>query len=264
MTQTLAAFIEERWRDDSRTASWTAGAIPAMWSACERAGLAPRAPEVTVVARPGASEAEVAGYAQRAGCSVPAELAEVWREVGPLTVTLGSTMLRWLSPGELASEGATLRDRVKKSLRKLHPEIDVLALEDDQPILLFDPRQTRAPRGEGQPRVWYHLPSGEPYHVLSWLICQQLNLKFKRALEARLGELYVLAVDEQLGPQTRRVYLESGQRFWEGIAHGPRLLTRSAKVGTAGKPALKELASADAARLQLEKAAAAARRKGYR
>jgi len=260
---TLADFFEARWRDDDQPASWHIGALPAMWASLQRAGVDAQGCSLTV--GPASGPNDVAAYVTSiANGAVPAELADSWREVGPFRATFGALTARWLSPREILAEREPLRARIGRSVRKAHPEMDVLALVNDKPALLFDPTQTAVPRGE---KVWYHMADGEPYAVLGWIIAIRFTLELKRHLEDLVPDVHLARLDEPLPTDRAHVRLHKDDRYWEGLRYGARLMTRTGKPRALGKKPTKvtllELDNAAAASARLEKLAAAARKKGF-
>jgi predicted DNA-binding WGR domain protein len=263
--KTLTEFLEERWRDDDKSAAWHVGAIGEMWEALTAVGLDKQARDIKVSVGPPATAREVAAYQALTPVALPAELAEAWRAVGGTSFSSRDGSFRWLGPAEIVARRDELRARIRKSVRKYHPEIDVLAVANEEPLLLFDPRQVAIPQNkDGTYDVWYHMADGEPYSVLGWLIAVHINLLVKREIEARIGDVFRLAMGQRPGKTTERVRWVKANRYWEAIRDERQLLTRSAKIGAAGKPSVKVFATADDAAKQLAKLMKAAKAKGYR
>jgi len=125
--KTLAEFLEERWRDDDQSAAWHVGAVGEMWDALTAVGLHKQARDIKVSIGPPAPAREIAAYRALTPAALPEELAEACGTVGEASFSSRDGSYRWLGPAEIMARRDELRARVRKWIRKYHPEIDVLA-----------------------------------------------------------------------------------------------------------------------------------------
>lgn len=267
----LQAFLDERYRDDTKDAAWHLRGLEDMWTEVVAAGLADQAPDVRIVMGPPASEADIAAYQALVPEPLPAPLLAVWRQVGGGGFATAHQRIQFLAPGELVATREALRarlatyaeTRLKGSSRKATlarlAELDVIATSDDAPLILFDTRQRRDDH-----RCFVSADSDWWESALGWQIATDITAAFKRELERRIGDLFRLRLGQRPGASTRRAHLTKGDRFWEAIVDGAQLMTRAGVVDKAGKASIKQLASEAAAAASFDKLTKAQRAKGYR
>lgn len=254
---TIAQYLEERWRNDDKPLAWHVQGIEEMWQALRDSALDSLVPDVHVAVGPPATALDIAAYQSLVPEPLPGELVEAWISVGGAGFTTPEHVYRWLSPVEIVERRAELRARVRKSMRKTRPQIDVLATLDDQPLIMFDPTQ------DAKADRWYHKADGEPYKIIRYYFSLLISLELMRELTSRVGDLFLVEPGRKLSLSVQRVRLEKDNKYWEAILDEKRIFTRSAKIGGAGKPTIKTLATPDAAEKQFTKLVTAAKEKGF-
>ena len=138
-------------------------------------------------------------------------------------------------------------------------DVDVLALRDDQPLVLFDTKQRK---DDG--RSFCSADSDWWETALGWQIATDITVELHRELGERLGDIYRLKLGQRPSAGVRRARLEKApDKVWEAIVDGAQLLVRSSGK-TWGKPTIKTLASDAAAAKAFDAAVADARKKGFR
>jgi len=242
----LSSFLDARHREDKASAAWHLRGLVEMLEAVDAAGLRPLIPGVSVELGPPCTASEVAAYQEEVPEAISAALVDVWRDVGGGGFTTPRLAIRLLPPHEVLARRQELRER-----GKLADTIDVIAIAGDTPLILYDTERTDH---------CFASPGNDWAGSLAWQIATEINLAFKRELEQALGDIYRLKLGQRASAEARRVRLAKGNQQWEAIVDGAQLLTRT----LGGRPAIKQLADADAASRAFEDAIAAARAKGFR
>jgi len=177
---------------------------------------------------------------------------------------------RLLGPGELTTRrselrgllqtwiGANLKGHHRQETLAMIDDLDVLALRDDQPLVLFDTRQRNR---DGRCFCTAHTEWWES--ALGWQIATTLNVHLHCQLVTRLPDVFRLKLGQRAGDTTRRIHLRKSGSVWEAVLDGTQLLVRT-NGKTMFKPTIKELASPAAAAKALAAAVAGARKKGFR
>ncbi|HEY5924467.1 MAG TPA: hypothetical protein VIV11_22470 [Kofleriaceae bacterium] len=267
----LSAFLDQRYRDDSQTAAWHLQSLGEMYGAIAEAGLAPLVPDIQVRLGPSASEADITVYQALVGEPLPEALLQVWREVGGGGFTSTETSARFLSPAEIVSGRSGLRSALQfwietrlKGSAKAHKlamldDLDVLAVRDDVPLIIFDTKQRQR---DG--RCFCSADSDWWESALGWQIATDINVLLHSQLQRRLGDVFRLKLGQRVGPGIKRVRMTKGaDKEWEAIVDDKQLLVRSTGK-TLFKPTVKTLTSAAAATKAFDTAVADARKKGFR
>ena len=266
----VSAFLDQRYRDDDQTAAWHLQALGEMFGAIAEAGLAPLVPDVHVTVGPPASDTDIAAYQALVPEPLPEPLVEVWREVGAAGFASTEMTARFLSPSELVSRRAELRaslqtfiqTKLKGAQRKaklaMIADLDVLALRDDKPLIVFDTRQRQR---DG--RCFCSADSDWWEKALGWQIATDINVLFHKELQTRLPDVFRLKLGQRASDTTRRAHLEKAGKIWEAVVDGAQVLVRTSGK-TLFKPTIKQLASPAAAAKAFDNAVAAARKKGFR
>jgi hypothetical protein len=267
----LSAFLDQRYRDDTQTPAWHLKSLGEMYGAIAEAGLAPLVPDIQVRLGPPASEADIAAYQAVVGEPLPETLLDVWRSVGGGGFASTETSARFLSPAELVAGRTGLRKnlefwvntRLKGSAKAMRlamlDDIDVLAVHDEVPLILFDTKQRQR---DG--RCFCSADSDWWESALGWQIATDINVLLHSQLQRRLGDVFRLKLGQRVGPNVRRVRLAKGtDKEWEAIVDEAQLLVRSTGR-TLFKPSVKTFASAAAAAKAFDAAVADARKKGFR
>ena len=267
----LSAFLDQRYRDDEQTAAWHLRSLGEMFGAIAEAGLAPLVPDIQVRLGPPATDGEIAAYQALISEPLPDVLVELWRDVGGGGFTSSETSARFLAPGELVARRAELRQELRfwidtrlkgqarKSKLEMIDDLDVLAVRDDVPLIVFDTKQ-RGPDG----RCFCSADSDWWEKALGWQIATDINVLLHAQLQRRLGDVFRLKLGQRVGAGVRRTRLAKGiDKEWEAIVDGTQLLVRSSGK-TFFKPTIKQLASAETAAKAFDAAVADARKKGFR
>jgi hypothetical protein len=267
----LSALLDQRYRDDTQTAAWHLQSLGEMYGAIAEAGLAPLVPDIQVRLGPPASDEDIAAYQALIGERLPDALADVWRTVGGGGFTSAETSVRFLSPTELLVRRNVLRKELEmyihahvkgtaKAMRlAILDELDVLAVHDDVPLILFDTKQRQR---DG--RCFCSADSDWWESSLGWQIATDINVLLHSQLQRRLGDVFRLKLGQRVGADVRRMRLaKGGDKEWEAIVDGAQLLVRSTGR-TFFKPTIKTFASAEAAAKAFDAAVADARKKGFR
>jgi hypothetical protein len=267
----LSAFLDQRYRDDAQPPAWQLQSLGEMYGAIAEAGLAPLVPDIQVRLGPPATDAEIAAYQALIGEPLPDALLDVWRKVGGGGFTSNETSARLLSPAELVAQRSGLRKdlelyvhtQLKGSAKAMRlamlDDLDVIAMHDDAPLILFDTKQ-RQPDG----RCFCSADSDWWESALGWQIATDMNVLLHSQLQRRLGDVFRLKVGQRVGPNVRRMRLaKAGDKQWEAIVDGAQLLVRSTGR-TFFKPTIKSFATAEAAAKAFDAAVADARKKGFR
>src|SRR6185369_933755 len=149
----VSAFLDQRYRDDTQTAAWHLQSLGEMFGAIAEAGLTPLVPDIQVRLGPPATDAEIAAYRALVGEPLPEPLVQLWREVGGGGFTSTEVSARFLAPAELVARrdelrgllqdwiGMHMKGKARDARLALVPELDVVALKDDVPLILFDTKQ---------------------------------------------------------------------------------------------------------------------------
>jgi hypothetical protein len=267
----LSAFLDQRYRDDEQSAAWHLQSLGEMYAAIAEAGLAPLVPDIQVRLGPPATDAEIAMYQALIGEPLPETLVQLWREVGGGGFSSAETTARLLSPAELVASRSGLRmglrhwvnthmkGAAKMARLAIIDDLDVLAVRDDAPLILFDTKQRNR---DG--RVFSSADSDWWESALGWQIATDINVLLHGQLQRRLGDVFRLKLGQRVGANARRVRLAKGaDKEWEAIVDGAQLLVRSTGK-TFFKPTVKTFASAEAAAKAFDAAVADARKKGFR
>jgi hypothetical protein len=267
----LSAFLDQRYRDDEQTAAWHLKSLGEMYGAIAEAGLAPLVPDIQVRLGPPAGDAEIAVYQALVGEPLPEPLLELWRDVGGGGFSSTETSARFLSPRELVSARSGLRNelavwthtrlkgRAKEQRLAMLDDLDVVAVKDDTPLILFDTKQRNR---DG--RCFCSIDGDWWESALGWQIATDINVLLHSQLQRRLGDVFRLKLGQRVGPSVNRARLTKGSdKQWEAIVDGAQLLVRSTGK-TFFKPTVKTLASAEAAASAFDKAVADAKKKGFR
>jgi hypothetical protein len=269
----LSTFLDQRYRDDAQApaAPWHLRSLGEMYGAIAEAGLVPLVPDIQVRLGPPATDDEIAAYQALIGEPLPDVLLDVWRMVGGGGFTSNETSARFLSPAELVAQRNSLRKELElyvhnhlkgsaKAMRlAMLDDLDVIAVHDDAPLILFDTKQ-RQPDG----RCFSSVDSDWWESALGWQIATDINVLLHSQLQRRLGDVFRLKVGQRVGPNVRRMRLaKGGDHEWEAIVDGAQLLVRSTGR-TMFKPAIKTYATAEAAAKGFDAAVASARKKGFR
>ena len=138
-------------------------------------------------------------------------------------------------------------------------DLDVIAVHDDVPLILFDTKQRQR---DG--RCFCSADGDWWESSLGWQIATDINVLLHSQLQRRLGDVFRLKLGQRVGPSVRRMRLAKGSdKEWEAIVDGAQLLVRSTGK-TMFKPTVKTLASAEAAAKAFDAVVADARKKGFR
>jgi hypothetical protein len=267
----LSMFLDQRYRDDEQTAAWHLRGLGEMYAAIAEAGLAPLVPDIQVRLGPPATDAEIAVYQALVGEPLPDPLLQLWREVGGGGFTSTETSARFLSPSELVSARSGLKKELElwidtrlkgkakeQKLARL-ADLDVVAVKDDTPLIIFDTKQHNR---DG--RCFCSVDSDWWESALGWQIATDINVLLHGQLQRRLGDVFRIKLGQRVGPSVKRVRLAKGSdKEWEAIVDGAQLLVRSTGK-TFFKPTVKTFASAEAAATAFDRAVADARKKGFR
>ncbi|HEX5059550.1 MAG TPA: hypothetical protein VFV99_09330, partial [Kofleriaceae bacterium] len=267
----LSAFLDQRYRDDNQTAAWHLKSLGEMYGAIAEAGLTPLVPDIQVRLGPPATDAELAAYQALVGEPLPDPLLQLWRQVGGGGFTSTETSARFLSPAELVSGRSGLRKALEewintrlKGSAKAHKlamldDLDVIAVRDDVPLIIFDTKQRQR---DG--RCFASADSDWWESALGWQIATDINVLLHSQLQRRLGDVFRLKLGQRVGAGVRRTQLTKGtDKKWEAIVDDTQLLVRSTGK-TFFKPTIKTFASAQAAAKAFDSAVADAKKKGFR
>jgi hypothetical protein len=266
---TIAAYFEERYREDGKDAVWHARAIAEMVQAVRDAGL-DDANEVACDAGPPATADAIAAYQATVPEPLPETLVAVWREVGPFGFTTTTRSVRLLGPAELVARRDELRASLRawapahlkasraKQLAALADHCDVIALDDDGPAILFDTRQQHADgRCFSSDGGWWEVAFG-------WCIAVDIAAPLKMELDRRFGAAHLLKLGQRASGDGEHARLAQADKTFEAIAEGAQTLTRTSSAKGPGKPAIKTHADAAAAKAFVKAAVAAHRANGWR
>jgi hypothetical protein len=267
----LSAFLDQRYRDDTQSPAWHLQSLGEMYGAIAEAGLAPLVPDIQVRLGPPASEEDIAAYQALVGEPLPDTLLDIWRTVGGGGFTSDETSVRFFSPGELLEGRKELRKELElyihahvkgtaKAMRlAMLEDLDVLAVHDDVPLILFDTKQRQR---DG--RCFCSADSDWWESALGWQIATDVNVLLHSQLQRRLGDVFRLKLGQRVGTNVRRMRLAKGtDKEWEAIVDGNELLVRSTGK-TFFKPTIKTFASTEAAARAFDLAVADARKNGFR
>jgi predicted DNA-binding WGR domain protein len=266
----LASFFEERYRDDQRDAAWHLRGVAEIWDAVVAANLAGVMPDAAVDVGPPATDAEIAAYQASVPAPLPAVLVALWRDVGGGGFSTRDGAYRLLPPVEIVARRdalrADLRTFITTHMKKKDQRawldrvdtIDVIATRDEAPLILFDTAQ-KDPDG----RCFITAGSDWWDGALGWHISEDIVASLKRAIEVRIPDVFRLRLGQRASADARRVRMQKGDKFWDGVVDGAELVTRHGSIGTAGKASVKKLASPAAAAAALDKAIGERRAKGF-
>ncbi len=268
---TIAAFFEERYRDDGKDAVWHARAIGEMVQALQDANLVALVPDLVAHAGPPATEAEIAAYQALVPEPLPEPLLAVWRAVGGFGFSSTTTKVRFLAPNHLVASRDALREQVRtwasatlKGSRKAAllgklDHYDPLAFVDGAPVTIYD---TRLEQDDG--RCFCGPDSGWWEKALGWTIATDVTIVLKQELERRVGDIYRLRLGQRASAETVRTQLISGGKTFEAIVDGKQTMTRTMTKAKPGKPSVKTHADASTARAFFDAVVAAQKKQGWK
>jgi hypothetical protein len=199
----LLAWIDDRARDDDKTAAWHVGALEAIRKQLAACQL--DVSEVRIEVGPPSTEAELAAYDASISDRMPDELREMWKAVSFASWTVGKTSGRLLSPAQVVAQRAAMRAElsarlatIKRPPSEWEPQyLDVLAQnEAGEGVLAFDTRQQ-----ENDCYVTSTTKSLKNYWTsgLGWTLAISFCSDYVDALKARFPEIKKLLVGQPVG-----------------------------------------------------------------
>ncbi|HEY5952543.1 MAG TPA: SMI1/KNR4 family protein, partial [Kofleriaceae bacterium] len=200
----VSTFLDQRYRDDTQSAAWHLQSLGEMYGAIAEAGLAPLVPDIQVRLGPPATQAEIAMYEALIGEPLPEPLLQVWREVGGGGFMSNETSVRFLSPAELVAGRSGLRKELrfwidtrlkgqaKQARLAIIDDLDVIAVHDDVPLIIFDTKQRNR---DG--RCFCSADSDWWESALGWQIATDINVLLHSQLQRRLGDVFRLKLGQR-------------------------------------------------------------------
>jgi predicted DNA-binding WGR domain protein len=273
--RTVREWLEKRFRDDTRDATWHLRALGDVGAYLEAHGLDSLFPGLDLQLGAPADDAAIDAFAAERAQPVPDSLRTVWRSHGRASWKLGSQGRRLLGPREVLARRDAAREAGADYLAKLPPptaekwapileHLDVIVETlDGTPVTFL----ADVPREDG--RVFTHAypdPNDFWWEVsLSWMLATRLLGDLEDALIESSPVLSRLWYGQRRNRGERLALLHKADSFWEMVVDPATGVTstRFGKLGTAGSTTVERHAP-DVALELLAKKTAEKRKAGFR
>lgn len=242
-------WARDRIRDDEQDAAWHLGALDELRTALEAAGVT-----LEVERAPGSRT-------HPTDDSVPSQLAETWSQVGRVQVSFDDTTWTFLSFEESRDGAPAFQAQLKKGgdarLAASWPLITVRTPKAESVVVAFDPsgESERCITKVGKSLWWEE--------SLGWVLAVSMLDEVVEAILAKHPLLKVAPRGVSLSDATT-IRLKAPGKWWQGLQIGRALGVSFGRDGSPGSFKRTLLDTAELAREQLEKTAAAKRKSGYR
>ncbi|MFN0245528.1 MAG: hypothetical protein ACKV2T_01385 [Kofleriaceae bacterium] len=240
----LLKWIDDRARDDDKSAAWHVGALAAIRKQLAACQLDVSAVHVEI--GPPATEAELAAYDASLSDRMPDELRDLWKAVSYASWTLGTASNRLLSPAQVVAQRAAMRAEltarlatIKRQRSEWEPQFLDLLVQNEagEGVLAFDTRQQ-----ENDCYVTSSTKSLKSYWTsgLGWTLAVSFCSDYVDAIKAHFPEVKRLFVGQSVG--------ELGGKKKAPAAKAPAKKTPAKKVPAKKTPAKKVPAKKAAAK----------------